>query len=43
MAVGLVLALFGLWLVLRTVTRDSTNRTLVDRITGNRPKVQAAQ
>ena len=32
MAVGILLALFGLWLVLRTVVKDSEEKTLVDRI-----------
>jgi hypothetical protein len=34
MAVGILLALAGLWLILRTVVRDSSGRTLVDRILG---------
>jgi hypothetical protein len=34
MAVGFLLALAGLWIVLRTVTRDHSNRTLVDRLMG---------
>lgn len=34
MAVGLLLFLVGLWLILRTVNKDSSERTLVDRITG---------
>jgi hypothetical protein len=32
MAVGILLALFGLWVVLRTVVKDSQGKTLVDRI-----------
>lgn len=34
MAVGLVLLLVGVWLILRTVNKDSSGRTLVDRFTG---------
>lgn len=34
MAVGLLLFLVGLWLILRTVNKDSSGRTLVDRISG---------
>ena len=41
MAVGLLLALLGLWLILRTVNSDSSGRTLVDRITGGHPKAAA--
>jgi hypothetical protein len=41
MAVGLLLALAGLWIVLRTVNRDSSNRTLVDRLTGGHPAVSS--
>jgi hypothetical protein len=33
-ATGLLLALFGFWVVMRTVVKDSSGRTLVDRITG---------
>ena len=32
MAVGILLAFFGLWLVLRSVVPDSGGQTLVDRI-----------
>jgi hypothetical protein len=38
-ATGLLLAVFGLWLILRTVNSDSSGRTLVDRITGGHPAV----
>ena len=41
MAVGIVLAVVGLWIVLRTVVKDSSGRTLVDRILnagGGEPK-----
>lgn len=31
---GLFLAIAGFWLVMRTVRKDSTGRTLVDRIMG---------
>jgi hypothetical protein len=31
-ATGLILVLFGLWVVLRTVVKDSRGSTLVDRI-----------
>jgi hypothetical protein len=31
---GLLLAVLGLWLVLRTVNTDSTGRTLIDYLTG---------
>lgn len=34
MAVGILLALFGFWVIMRTVNRDATQRTLVDRILG---------
>lgn len=37
MAVGILLALAGLWIVLRTVTRDHSGRTLVDRLMGAAP------
>jgi hypothetical protein len=33
-ATGVVVALVGLWLVLRTVTHDDSGRNLVDRILG---------
>lgn len=32
MAVGILLALVGFWVVMRTVNRDSSGRTLVNRI-----------
>jgi hypothetical protein len=38
-ATGLLLAVFGLWLILRTVNRDASHRTLVDRIMGAHPAV----
>jgi hypothetical protein len=31
---GLFIALAGLWVILRTVRKDSTGRTLVDRLMG---------
>lgn len=31
---GLLLAIVGFWIVMRTVRKDSSNRTLVDRILG---------
>lgn len=34
MAAGIVLALLGVWLVLRATVKDSGGRTLVDRILG---------
>ncbi len=34
MAAGILLAILGLWLILRTVRSDGENKTLVDRITG---------
>lgn len=34
MATGVVLAALGFWLIMRTVTKDDSGRTLVDRITG---------
>lgn len=34
MAVGILLAAVGLWLIMRTVNKDSSGRTLVDRVLG---------
>jgi hypothetical protein len=34
MYAGILLAILGLWLILRTVRADSQGKTLVDRITG---------
>lgn len=34
MRTGLLLAIIGLWLLLRTVRKDSSGRTLADRIMG---------
>lgn len=34
---GLFIALVGFWVILRTVRKDSTGRTLVDRILGGSP------
>jgi hypothetical protein len=34
MSAGILLAILGIWLVLRTVRTDSDGKTLVDRITG---------
>jgi hypothetical protein len=31
---GLFLAMLGLWLLLRTIRKDATGQTLVDRILG---------
>jgi hypothetical protein len=33
-ATGIFLAIVGFWLILRTVRKDSTGQTLVDRILG---------
>lgn len=37
MAVGIVLALFGVWVLLRTVRRPAGGRSLVDLILGGTP------
>ena len=42
MAVGVVLAFIGLWVVLRTVVRDKSGRPLVDRLMGAGARKQAA-
>ncbi len=34
MRTGVLLALVGAWVLLRSVRKDATGRTLVDRITG---------
>lgn len=34
---GLLLAIVGFWLVMRTVRKDSTGRTLIDRALGGSP------
>lgn len=35
MYAGILLAILGIWVVLRTVRPDAQNKTLVDRITGS--------
>jgi hypothetical protein len=35
---GLLLAVVGLWVLLRTINADSTGRTLVDHLIGNKAK-----
>jgi hypothetical protein len=37
MRTGALLAIVGVWVLLRSVRRDSTGRTLVDRIVGAKP------
>jgi hypothetical protein len=34
MRTGILLAIIGIWLVLRTVRPDTQGKTLVDRVTG---------
>lgn len=34
MAAGILLAILGVWLILRTVRPDSQGKTLVDRVLG---------
>jgi hypothetical protein len=43
MAVGILLALVGLWVVMRTVNRDSSGRTLVDRVLSRHPEPEGAK
>jgi hypothetical protein len=38
---GLFIAIVGLWVILRTVRKDSTDQTLVDRILGPQKKERA--
>ncbi len=34
---GVFIAIVGFWLIMRTVRKDSTGRTLVDRMLGGAP------
>lgn len=42
MSTGILLAIVGIWLILRTVRSDQSGRTLVGHIVGEQPKKSAS-